>query len=187
MEHLSNQSCQPSRELRRSRHQFCLGRVRELGSQDLQGLGSLIRPEPCQRTDGLARSLVSKVQLPARRMTQFDRLLAKVRHTASPGGEVDRLDRHLRGEAQSVCRGSTARQNRLAPLRRALRLLVRSRGCAAQSVSAPGACRCRVRHGSTRRARPDATASDRPPRASRGARGPSPPRAPPPATSSRPS
>ena len=62
MDHLSDQSCQPSWELRRGGHQFGLCRLRELGSQDLQGLGSLIWPKPCQSADNLAGCLAPKGQ-----------------------------------------------------------------------------------------------------------------------------
>ena len=77
MDHLSDQSCQPSRKLRRGGYQFGLCRLRELGSQDLQSIGSLIRSKPCQSADGLARGLAPKGQLPARRMTQFKDKSAK--------------------------------------------------------------------------------------------------------------
>ena len=117
MGHLSDQSSQPGRELRRGGYQFCLFRLRELGSQDLQGFGSLIRSEPGQSADGLARGLVPKGQLPTRRMTQFDRLPAKVQHTASTGGEATRVscfrhDCRLRDRCPSCGQG-------LAPFRQA--------------------------------------------------------------------
>ena len=80
MDHLSDQSCQPGRKLRRGGHQFNLCRLRKLGSQDLQGLGSLIWPKPCQSADNLAGCLAPKGQLPTRRMTQFDCLPVKAQH-----------------------------------------------------------------------------------------------------------
>lgn len=116
MDQLPDQSGQPGRELVRYEDQFRLCSVRKLGPQDVQGTGRLFRPKPGQSAHDLAGSLVPKGRLPAWCMTQIDGLPPKVQDTAPTRGKIDRPDRDLRRQAQGLRRGSTVRDDRLAPL-----------------------------------------------------------------------
>lgn len=55
-------------------------------------------------TDAAKALGASQGQLPARRMAQLDKLLAKIHRAAASGRQVNRPDRHLGGQAECISR-----------------------------------------------------------------------------------
>ena len=77
----------------------------------------LFGTEPCQGADDVPRLAMWGCQLPARSVAKRDGERAEVQSPVWAGGQIDRANRILCGQAQAVSRGATARHDRFAPQR----------------------------------------------------------------------
>ena len=138
----------------------------EVGQKRLKTLLDLVRAEPGEGADDLSRLAARRRQLPARRVTQFDRDPPELQPPAAARGEIDLADGVLGGQAQPVGRGAAAGDDGLAPeLGERFERLPDARRTEDRNGSRRGACRRPGRRASAARRGRGAPAPGPPPRA----------------------
>lgn len=104
-EHSTHRLCHPRWHTGPDTGNF-LGRARWQSPQQRYSLPDTFGTNPAQRTNGVTGK--PRHQLPTRRMAKLDHLFFESNPSAFSRGQINRLHRHLRGEADRVGRGRAA-------------------------------------------------------------------------------